>query len=72
MAQQGYVIFQLDNRGSYNRGKKFEDAIYKNLGVVEVADQIKGVEFLRTLDYVDTARIGNKPSAIPIPAKPNP
>ncbi|MBQ4833902.1 S9 family peptidase [Pseudoalteromonas sp. MMG010] len=58
MAQQGYVIFQLDNRGSYNRGKKFEDAIYKHLGVVEVADQIKGVEFLRTLDYVDPQRIG--------------
>lgn len=58
MAQQGYVIFQLDNRGSYNRGKKFEDAIYKNLGDVEVSDQIKGVEFLRTLDYVDAKRIG--------------
>lgn len=58
MAQQGYVIFQLDNRGSYNRGKKFEDAIYKNLGDVEVSDQIKGVEFLRTLDYVDARRIG--------------
>jgi len=58
MAQQGYVIFQLDNRGSYNRGKKFEDAIYKNLGDVEVTDQIKGVEFLRTLDYVDAKRIG--------------
>eukprot|EP00481_Brizalina_sp_1-RS-2013_P003068 TRINITY_DN8307_c0_g1_i1.p1 TRINITY_DN8307_c0_g1~~TRINITY_DN8307_c0_g1_i1.p1 ORF type:complete len:133 (-),score=19.44 TRINITY_DN8307_c0_g1_i1:129-506(-) len=58
MAQQGYVVFQLDNRGSYNRGKKFEDAIYKNLGEVEVADQIKGVEFLRTLDYVDPQRIG--------------
>lgn len=58
MAQQGYVIFQLDNRGSYNRGKKFEDVIYKHLGVAEVADQIKGVEFLRTLDYVDPERIG--------------
>ena len=58
MAQQGYVIFQLDNRGSYNRGKKFEDVIYKHLGVAEVADQIKGVEFLRTLDYVDPDRIG--------------
>ena len=58
MAQQGYVIFQLDNRGSYNRGKAFEAPIYKHLGEVEVADQIKGVEFLRTLDYVDPARIG--------------
>ncbi|MEI5640821.1 MULTISPECIES: S9 family peptidase [unclassified Pseudoalteromonas] len=58
LAQQGYVIFQLDNRGSYNRGKQFEDPIYKHLGEVEVADQIKGVEFLRTLDYVDPERIG--------------
>ena len=58
MVQQGYVVFQLDNRGSYNRGKKFEDAIYKHLGVVEVEDQITGVEFLRTLDFVDAKRIG--------------
>jgi dipeptidyl-peptidase-4 len=58
MAQQGYVIFQLDNRGSYNRGKAFEAPIYKHLGEVEIADQIRGVEFLRTLDYVDSKRIG--------------
>ncbi len=58
MAQQGYIVFQLDNRGSYNRGKKFEDPIYKYLGDIEVKDQIKGVEFLRTLDYVDANRIG--------------
>ncbi len=58
MVQQGYIVFQLDNRGSYNRGKRFEDPIYKHLGEVEVADQIRGVEFLRTLDYVDPSRIG--------------
>lgn len=58
MVQQGYIVFQLDNRGSYNRGKKFEDPIYKHLGEVEVQDQIKGVEFLRTLDFVDPERIG--------------
>jgi dipeptidyl-peptidase-4 len=58
MVQQGYVVFQLDNRGSYNRGKKFEDPIFKHLGEIEVVDQIKGVEFLRTLDYVDSKRIG--------------
>ncbi|WP_053982255.1 S9 family peptidase [Marinagarivorans algicola] len=58
MVQQGYIVFQLDNRGSYNRGKKFEDAIYKKLGDIEVADQIKGVEFLRTLNNVDPTRIG--------------
>jgi len=58
MVQQGYIVFQLDNRGSYNRGKAFEDPIYKHLGKPEVADQIKGVEFLRTLNFVDAKRIG--------------
>ncbi len=58
MAQRGYIIFQLDNRGSENRGKKFEDPIYRKLGVVEVEDQITGVEFLRSLPAVDPARIG--------------
>jgi dipeptidyl-peptidase-4 len=58
MAQRGYIVFQLDNRGSENRGKKFEDPIYKKLGVVEVEDQISGVEYLRTLPYVDASRIG--------------
>jgi dipeptidyl-peptidase-4 len=58
MAQRGYIVFQLDNRGSENRGKKFEDPIYKKLGVVEVEDQIRGVEYLRTLPYVDAKRIG--------------
>lgn len=58
MVQRGYIVFQLDNRGSENRGKKFEDPIYKKLGVVEVEDQITGVEYLRTLPYVDAKRIG--------------
>jgi len=58
MVQQGYIVFQLDNRGSYNRGKAFEDPIFKHLGKPEVADQIKGVEFLRTLNFVDAKRIG--------------
>jgi len=58
LAQRGYIVFQLDNRGSENRGKKFEDPIYKKLGVVEVEDQISGVEYLRTLPYVDASRIG--------------
>ncbi|MBW8191505.1 S9 family peptidase [Neiella marina] len=56
--EQGYVVFSLDNRGSYNRGKAFESPIYKHLGVVEVADQLKGVEFLKSLPYVDSAKIG--------------
>lgn len=58
LVSKGYLVFKLDNRGSYNRGKAFEDPIYKHLGKPEVADQIKGVEFLRTLPYVDSNRIG--------------
>lgn len=55
---QGYVVFTLDNRGSNYRGKAFEDPIYKKMGTVEVADQVEGVKFLRTLPYVDADRIG--------------
>lgn len=58
MAQQGYVIFTVDNRGSANRGKAFEQAIHRNLGTVEVADQMKGVEYLKSLAYVDKNKIG--------------
>ena len=58
MADRGFVIFSLDNRGSWNRGKKFEDPIYRKLGDVEVTDQVKGVEFLKTLPFVDAERIG--------------
>lgn len=57
LVQKGYVVFQLDNRGSFNRGKKFEDPIYKHLGEVELRDQLVGVDFLKTLDYVDPERI---------------
>jgi dipeptidyl-peptidase-4 len=55
---KGYVVFTLDNRGSYNRGKAFEDPLFKKMGFVEVDDQITGVRFLRTLSYVDPQRIG--------------
>lgn len=58
LVQQGYVVFSLDNRGSKNRGKAFEDPIFRHMGAVEVADQKRGVEFLKTLPYVDGARIG--------------
>jgi dipeptidyl-peptidase-4 len=58
MAQHGYVVFALDNRGSGNRGRAFEDAIYRCLGNLEVQDQVKGTQFLRTLAYVDQERIG--------------
>ena len=57
-AQAGFGIFELDNRGSANRGKAFEDAIHGRLGHAEVADQLAGVSFLRRQDWVDPARIG--------------
>ncbi len=58
MAQQGYVIFTLDNRGSSNRGFEFESIIHRQLGETEMADQMAGVKYLKSLDYVDTTRIG--------------
>jgi len=58
MAQKGYIVFTLDNRGSDSRGKNFEQATFRNLGEIEAADQMKGVEYLRSLAYVDTSRMG--------------
>ena len=58
MAQLGYVIFVLDNRGSQYRGLKFEQATFRHLGDEEMKDQIRGVEFLKTLPYVDAERLG--------------
>jgi len=58
MAQKGYVLFILDNRGSENRGRDFEQATFRQLGQTEMQDQMKGVDYLRTLPYVDTDRIG--------------
>ena len=58
MAQLGYVIFVLDNRGSQYRGQKFEQATFRHLGDEEMKDQMCGVEFLKTLPYVDADRLG--------------
>lgn len=58
MAQQGYVVFTLDNRGSDARGKRFCDVTHRNLGVNEMADQMKGVEFLKSKSFVDANKIG--------------
>ena len=58
MAQKGYLIFVLDNRGSCDRGLAFEQATFRQLGQIEMADQMKGVEFLCSLPYVDADRIG--------------
>ncbi len=58
LAQRGYVVFTLDNRGSGHRGGAFEGALHRRLGGPEVDDQVRGVEFLRSLPFVDPARIG--------------
>ncbi|KGO87148.1 S9 family peptidase [Flavobacterium suncheonense] len=58
MAQQGYVVFTLDNRGSDSRGKKFCDVNHRQLGVNEMADQMKGIEFLKSKSFVDADKIG--------------
>jgi dipeptidyl-peptidase-4 len=58
LAQQGYVVFTLDNRGSGFRGTAFEGALYRRMGSIEIEDQVRGVEFLRSLPYVDARRVG--------------
>ena len=58
MAQKGYILFILDNRGSEDRGREFEQATFRRLGQEEMKDQIQGVEYLKTLPYVDADRLG--------------
>jgi len=58
MAQNGYLMFILDNRGSANRGKEFEAVIHGQCGQAEMADQMRGIDFLRTLPYADMNRVG--------------
>ncbi len=58
MAQKGYIVFTMDNRGTANRGLAFENVIHRNVGVHETADQMCGVDFLKSLPYVDVNRIG--------------
>ncbi len=58
MAQKGYVMFTLDNRGSANRGFEFESIIHRQCGQEEMKDQMKGIDFLKSLPYVDADRIG--------------
>lgn len=58
MAQKGYVLFILDNRGSENRGREFEQVTFRQLGQEEMKDQICGVNFLKSLPYVDADRLG--------------
>ena len=58
MAQKGYLLFILDNRGSEHRGRAFEQATFRQLGTVEAEDQMQGVKLLQSLPYVDSDRIG--------------
>jgi dipeptidyl-peptidase 4 len=58
MAQKGFIVFTLDGRGTSYRGKAFEQAIHRQLGTVEMEDQLKGVEYLKSLPYVDGNRLG--------------
>lgn len=58
LAQHGYLVFRLDNRGSARRGTAFANAIFRQLGTLEVQDQASGLDWLRAQPYVDGARIG--------------
>jgi dipeptidyl-peptidase-4 len=58
MAQEGFILFTLDNRGSADRGFDFENVIHRQLGQEEIKDQMRGVEYLKNLSYVDETRIG--------------
>jgi len=58
LAQKGYIVWSLDNRGSTGRGHAFETPIYHQLGKIELADQLAGVKYLKSLPYVDGERIG--------------
>jgi dipeptidyl-peptidase-4 len=58
MAQKGYIIFSVDNRGSAGRGHIFEEPIHFRLGAQELSDQLEGVTYLKSQPYVDGARIG--------------
>jgi len=58
MAHKGYIVFTMDGRGSGNRGLKFEQATFRNLGTAEMEDQLKGVAYLKSLPFVDATRLG--------------
>jgi dipeptidyl-peptidase-4 len=58
MAEKGFVVFTVDSRGSANRGLAFEQSTFRHFGEVETEDQMKGVEYLKSLPYVDAARMG--------------
>ena len=57
LSQQDYVIFTLDNRGTAYRGAEFEKCIHRCLGVLEMEDQLCGVDYLKRLPYIDSTRL---------------
>lgn len=57
MANKGYIVFTVDGRGSENRGREFEQAIFRQLGELEVVDQLSGVEYLRNQSFVDSKKM---------------
>jgi len=57
MAEQGYIVFTLDNRGSGERGFAFESQIHRQLGTVEMEDQLSGVSYLKSLPFIDSSRL---------------
>ena len=59
LAQEGFLVFTLDNRGSADRGEAFEQCIHRQCGQLEMRDQMTGIEWLKTLPYVDADRIGS-------------
>jgi dipeptidyl-peptidase-4 len=58
LAQQGFIVFTVDNRGSDNRGAAFEQITHRQLGTIEMEDQLTGLEFIKNQQYVDAERIG--------------
>jgi len=57
LAEQDYIVFTIDNRGTSNRGRKFKEIIHRQCGTVEIEDQIVGVEYLKSLSFVDGDRM---------------
>lgn len=58
LAQNGYFVWVLDNRGSSNRGLEFENVTFRQLGQIEMEDQMKGIEYLKSLSYIDSEKMG--------------
>ncbi|MBZ5594184.1 MAG: DPP IV N-terminal domain-containing protein [Acidobacteriia bacterium] len=58
LAQHGFIIWQLDNRGTWGRGHRWESVIFHNLGAHELEDQKEGIRYLQSLGFADTSRMG--------------